>query len=49
MFEQAPVFKRIGKPPMPRSYLPKKKKKAGAAKSAGGDDAELAEFLARDY
>lgn len=46
---KAPIFKRIGKPPMPRSYLPKKKKKAGAVKSAGGDDAELAEFLARDY
>lgn len=48
VIEQAPIFKRIGKPPMPRSFLPKKKKKGGGDK-AGGDDVELVEFLARDY
>lgn len=49
MFEQAPIFKRIGKPPMPRSFLPTKKKKGGSNKTGGGDDIELAEFLGRDY
>lgn len=34
---------------MPRSFLPPKKKKEGVDKSGGGDDAELAEFLGRDY
>ena len=49
MIAQAPIFKRIGKPPMPRSFLPKKKKKEKGDAATGGDDAELAEFLARDY
>lgn len=46
---KAPIPKRIGKPPMPRSFLPPKKKKEGVDKSGESDDAEFAEFLGRDY
>jgi hypothetical protein len=46
---QAPIFKRIGKPPMFRSYLRKKKRKTKESNTGAEDDVELVEFLARDY
>ncbi|CAM6061949.1 unnamed protein product [Sphagnum tenellum] len=46
---RAPIFKRIGKPPMFRSYLRKKKRKTKESNTGAEDDVELVEFLARDY
>ncbi|BBM97952.1 cilia- and flagella-associated protein 100 [Marchantia polymorpha subsp. ruderalis] len=46
---RAPIFKRVGKPPMYRVNLVKKKRKPKIDASGIDEEVELAEFLEREY
>ncbi|OAE18810.1 hypothetical protein AXG93_313s1070 [Marchantia polymorpha subsp. ruderalis] len=46
---KAPIFKRVGKPPMYRVNLVKKKRKPKIDASGIDEEVELAEFLEREY